>query len=585
MNILIRILSYYKKNKLLIFTGMAMLVISSLMTQIPQQIVRRLVDDVIIGGERDQFATLLITFGALELSRSVLMYVRSVIIEKAAQNALYDLRTAMYSHLQDMPFSFYVDNKIGELMSRMTGDLLGVWNFMIHGLSMLLENFLFFVPAAIIMFSMHAQLALFTLISMPIVAVTAVMYKKKIQPVFMDAREQMAALNSVTQENITGVRVVKAFAREDHEVDKFEIENAKTRDFNIKAGAIQALFHPPIILAVGISLVVVLWYGGSLVIKGEISLGDFMAFNGYMWLVIQPMLVLPNTINILSQAMTGGKRVFNILDTGSAIKDTIDSYKPDDYNGHVKFDDITFYFKDTLVLENVSIDVPAGNTLGILGATGSGKTALINLIGRHFDVYKGSVSVDGTNVKEWNRQALRQHMGTIMQETFLFSDSIENNILYGNPHASHEDVVNAAKFACAHDFIMETPDGYETVVGERGTGLSGGQRQRISIARALLSNPRILIMDDCTSALDMETEYIIQDGLKTLMKGKTTFIIAHRVSAVKEADEIILLKDNKIAERGTHKELLEKKGEYHKIFKQQYSDYEQVMKYIHEEEE
>jgi ATP-binding cassette subfamily B protein len=286
-----------------------------------------------------------------------------------------------------------------------------------------------------------------------------------------------------------------------------------------------------------------------------------------------PMRMLGWVINIMERAVTSGQRVFEILDTGSIITEKENPYQSETVQGHVTFENVSLHYKDQRALVDISLDVPAGNTIAIMGTTGAGKTTIINALNRFYDVSRGRVLVDGVDVRDWKLNALRENIGIVMQDVFLFSATIEENIMYGNPNATREEVIRAAKIADAHDFIMEMPQGYETIVGERGTGLSGGQKQRIAIARAIIKNPKILIMDDCTSAVDMETEFKIQQALKGIMEGRTTFIVAHRISSVKDADEIILLDEGRIIERGTHQQLLNRKGEYYNIYSQQYKDF------------
>lgn len=313
-----------------------------------------------------------------------------------------------------------------------------------------------------------------------------------------------------------------------------------------------------------------------MVSTGEISLGTVVAFNGYLWMLIMPMRMLGWITNMAAQAATSGKRVFDILDTGSAIKEKEDPHNPEEFRGEVTFEDVSFRYKKQAVLSGLDFHAPAGSTVAIMGATGSGKTSIINLIERFYDRTSGTILMDGVDIKDWSLRRLRKEIAIVMQETFLFSDTVEGNILYGKTDATREEVIEAAKAADAHDFIMEMPMGYDTIVGERGTGLSGGQKQRIAIARAIIKAPSILIMDDCTSALDMETEHTIQQALDNVQKDRTTFIIAHRVSSVRKADEILMLENGLIVERGNHQELMDFGGLYYEMVNQQYKDLESL---------
>ncbi|HBG76617.1 MAG TPA: ABC transporter ATP-binding protein, partial [Clostridiales bacterium] len=415
-----------------------------------------------------------------------------------------------------------------------------------------------------------------TLLVTPSIAYCAYRFNQVVRPVFSEIREQQATLNTVTQENITGVRMVKAFAREDYETGKFEKENRRNRVLNIKSSRIWGKYFPAMDFISGICLILLIWFGGRMVGRGEISIGTVVTFNGYLWMLIMPMRMLGWIINMMAQAITSGQRIFDVLDTGTTIREPESPYDPEEFRGDVSFQDVTFRYREQPVLLHVNFQAPAGSTIAIMGATGAGKTSVINLIERFYDRSSGSIRIDGVEIQDWSIRRLRSEIGIVLQDTFLFSDTIEGNILYGKPDATREEVIQAAKMADAHDFISETPQGYDTIVGERGTGLSGGQKQRIAIARALIKDPKILIMDDCTSAVDMDTEYKIQKALKEVQKDRTTFIIAHRISSVKNADEILILENGRIVERGNHEQLMNRKGRYYEMVRQQYHDLDKL---------
>ncbi|HZJ82467.1 MAG TPA: ABC transporter ATP-binding protein, partial [Clostridia bacterium] len=533
-----------------------------------------MIDDVIRGGNRDLLPILLTAILLVALVKGVSIYFRGYFFEKVSQSSLYDLRNELFTHLQEQSFTYFDNNRIGELMSRMTGDLEGIRAFIAGGIPILLENAIYFIGTSIVLLSMNWKLALASLAVSPFVAWLALRFDSRIRPAFSQIREQQAALNTATQENITGVRVVKAFAREDYEIEKFEKENKLNLEKNVNSSLIWAKYFPIMDFASGMSAIIVLWYGGRMVAGGIITLGTLVAFNNYLWMLINPMRMLGWVINVMEQAVSSGQRVFDVLDTGSIIEDKEDPYDPEDMQGHVVFENVSFRYQDEQALYDIDLDVPAGWTVAIMGTTGAGKTSIINVLNRFYDVSKGRVLVDGVDVKDWKLNALRKNIGLVMQEVFLFSATIEENIMYGDPDVTKEEVIRAAEIADAHEFIMEMPQGYDTIVGERGTGLSGGQKQRIAIARAVIKKPKILIMDDSTSAVDMETEFEIQEALEEIMEGRTTFIVAHRISSVKDADEIILMDKGRIIERGTHNELLRQQGEYYEIYRQQYKDFE-----------
>ena len=574
MFIVKRILGYLARYKGKAIAAASLLILFILLNMVSPLISKYMIDDVIRGGNRGLLPVLLAAIIIVAAIKGLALYFRGYFFEDVSQRCLYDLRNEMFTHLQGQSFTYFDNNRIGELMSRMTGDLEGIRAFISGGIPILLENIIYIVGTSIVLFSMNVKLALVSLAVSPFVAWLAIRFDSRIRPAFSAIREQQAALNTATQENISGVRVVKAFAREDYEIEKFEKENRLNLEKNVNSSRIWAKYFPVMDFISGLCSVTVLWYGGRMVAEGVITLGTLVAFNNYLWMLIMPMRMLGWVINVMEQAVSSGQRVFDVLDTGSIVVDNENPYDPEEMKGQVTFEDVSFHYKDQQALYNINIDAPAGKTVAIMGNTGAGKTSIINTLNRFYDVSRGRVLVDGVDVREWKLNNLRQNIGIVMQEVFLFSATIEENIMYGNPNATKEDVIRAAKIADAHDFIMEMPQGYETIVGERGMGLSGGQKQRIAIARAVIKNPKILIMDDCTSAVDMETEFAIQQALKGIMEGRTTFIIAHRISSVKDADEIILLDNGHIVERGDHQQLLAQKGKYFEIYSQQYKDFE-----------
>jgi len=576
LEIIKRIFRYCSRYRRKMIAACVFLILYIAINLITPMISGIIVDDVIKGGKREMLSVLLLILLVGSVLKSAAMYFRGILFEGFSQDCLYDLRNDMYTHLQHLPFSFYDNNRVGELMSRMTGDLEGVRVFLASGIPVLMENGVYFFGTAVILFTLNAKLALATLLVTPSIAYCAWRFNQVVRPVFSEIREQQATLNTVTQENITGVRMVKAFAREDYEIKKFEKENRRNRMLNIKSSRIWGKYFPVMDFISGICLILLIWFGGRMVGRGEISIGAVVTFNGYLWMLISPMRMLGWIINMMAQAITSGQRIFDVLDTGTTIRETENPYDPEEFRGDVNFQDVSFRYREQPVLLHVDFQASAGSTIAIMGATGAGKTSVINLIERFYDGSSGSIRIDGVEIRDWSIRRLRSDIGIVLQDTFLFSDTIEGNILYGKPDATREEVIQAAKMADAHDFISEMPQGYDTIVGERGTGLSGGQKQRIAIARALIKDPKILIMDDCTSAVDMETEYEIQKALKEVQKDRTTFIIAHRISSVKNADEILMLEEGQIVERGNHEQLMNRKGRYYEMVRQQYHDLDKL---------
>ena len=535
-----------------------------------------IVDDVIKGGLTDKLLPLCGAILGLTLLRAVSNYVRGVSFERLSQNFCYDLRTGLYRHLSEMSYRFYDSNYIGEIMSRMTGDIEGLRNLLAGGVVQICENSIWFFGSLIFLFFINWKLALVMVCVAPIVAVIAVRFRRKIHRAFKDVREQNAVLSTKTQENISGVRVVKAFAQEEHEKQAFSVENRKQLSLLLKTTYIWSDYVPVLDFLGNFCTPLLLGIGGTMVIGGSMTLGALVTFTGYIWMITGPMRMLGNLINMLTQAITSAEKLFYYQDLGADIHDCEHPKFPEPFRGHVQFERVTFGYGDETVLRDLDLDVPAGSTCAIMGATGTGKTSIVSLLGRFYECRGGAVKIDGIDVKDMPLLSLRDRIGYVNQETFLFSESIENNIRFGRPDASFERVQAAAVAAQADEFIRQMPQGYDTIVGERGLGLSGGQKQRIAIARALLYDPTILVLDDATSAVDMETEHEIQKHLKSIMRGRTTFIIAHRISSVKNADQIVVLDGGAVAERGTHEELLAKKGLYYSMYQDQYRDFENI---------
>ena len=486
-------------------------------------------------------------------------------LERVSQNAIWTLRTGLYAHLEELPAQFYDKHRVGEIMSRMTGDIEGLRNLIAGGIVTVFDNILCFIGAFIFMMTMSWQVTLMVLVITPVISVLAWFFRKKIRDVFRNIREQNAVLNTRTQENLSGMHVVKAFAQEPFENEQFQKENRKLLADNLEATRIWSNFVPLLDLLGALCTPISLLGSAILIMNGQMDLGTLVGVTGYIGMLVNPRRALSNIINMVTQAITSAEKLFYYVDFGAAIREPENAKTPEEYQGHVVFDHVTFSYGDHPVLKDISFEAKPGETIAIMGATGSGKSTLITLLGRFYDIQKGSIQIDGIDVKEHSLKPLRRQIGYVMQETFLFSDTLADNIRYGNPAADMEQVERSARVAQAKEFIERMPGGYETVVGERGLGLSGGQKQRTAIARAVLLNPRILVMDDSTSAVDMETEYKIQQELKEVLKNRTTFIIAHRISSVKNADLILVLDHGEIAERGNHKELMAQGGIYYQM--------------------
>ncbi|QAY66101.1 ABC transporter ATP-binding protein [Paenibacillus protaetiae] len=565
---------YWVERKYMI-TSIVCLMCATALGLVYPNLLRILIDDVIKPRDFDKVPALALTVVGVVAVKATLQFFHGFFGGRLGNRVAYRLRNASYDKLQTLSYSYYDKAKTGDLMSRLTADLEAIRNFIGFGFAQILNMFLMVIFGAAMMFSISWQLTLVTLVTMPFLALTAVRFEKNIHPAFRQMRLAMSHLTTAVQENITGVRTVKSFAREPHEVNKFSKRNEEYKENQVGAALLWAKFFPVMELLANLSMVILLAFGGYLVIQENLKLGEFVAFFSMIGYIIGPMWNMGFQINNYTQSKASGERVLQLLNEHVDVRNTEHPVVVDEQmiKGHVRFEHVTFNYPDKQpALIDINIDAPAGSVIGLLGATGSGKSTIIQLLMHAYNVKNGRITLDGIHIQEMDVQHLRSQIAPVFQETFLFSSSIRNNIAYGVKDVTQEQIEYAAKLAKAHDFIMELPLGYDTVVGERGLGLSGGQKQRIAIARALIRNPRILILDDATSAVDMETEHEIQAGFKELMAGRTTFIIAHRISSLRHADEIIVLDNGRIVQRGTHDQLIRSSGPYRDTYNIQYAD-------------
>ncbi|MBE5833442.1 MAG: ABC transporter ATP-binding protein [Butyrivibrio sp.] len=572
--------SYLKKYRWKMFVGLFLVTITSVLAIINPRITGFIVDDIIGDGTNiriDLLPKFLILMITVTVVRSLLRLLFLYLFETASQDMLYDMRDGVYRNLLLKDFAFYNRSRTGDLMSRQTGDMMAIRHFVAYVIYNIYENTLLFVIALFMIFSVDWRIGFAMVAVLPITAFMTYSQSKAIRPKFMHIRDKFSSLNAFVQENISGNRVVRAFAKEDFEIEKFDKENADYRDSELDAATVWTKYIPIFIFLSHLLTFMLMVAGGIMCIYGYMSLGNMVMINSYLWMLSNPLMMMGWLINDYHRFTTSVEKIFATITQKPDIQTPRYPKEVDKIKGDVEFRNVSYVVDDEPVLHNVSFHIKQGQTVGIIGATGSGKSTIMNLICRFFDTTEGEVLMDGINVKDLDLHRLRDGIGIAMQDVFLFSDTIEGNIAYAEPDCSFDKVKWAAKMADADDFIMQMDEGYDTVVGERGVGLSGGQKQRISLARALLKEPSILILDDTTSAVDMETEAEIQRDLKKL-QGHTVFIIAHRISSIKDADVILVVEDGRITESGTHDELIEKGGYYRKVFDHQYGEFDTIKK-------
>lgn len=542
-------------------------------------IILQLTIDEVVAKEKYELVPYIATvFVVLMLIKGIATFYHQFLGDRFGVSAVYELRDALYKKLQVLSFKYYDNAKTGDIMSRLTADVEGFRFFLSFGFSELVRIILLIAISLSVMFYYSVSLTLVTMAAMPFLILVAMRFEKLAHVAFRGIRKSFGRLNTRVQENISGVQTVKSLSREDFEIGRFSSSNADYRQNYIKTSELWAKYFPLMEFIGNVCAVALLAFGGYLVINGSLNPGELLAFFSLVWYIMGPLMNVGYVINMFSQAKASGERLREILEENEDIIVKENSIK-ESIKGHVTFKDVTLTYTkdDDSALKNINFDAPPGKTIGLIGGTGSGKTSITQLITRFYEPESGEVLVDGRPVQDYDLKTLRNHIGFVLQESFLFSTTIRENIAYGNPGATDDQIIDAAKRAQAHEFIMEMPKGYDTLLGERGMGLSGGQRQRIAIARAICVDPSILVLDDATSAVDMETEFRIQQALKEVMKGRTSFVIAHRISSLKHADEIIVLDNGEVVERGSHEELLRQNGAYRRIYDIQYQDHDTIM--------
>ena len=578
LNIYGRLIAYLKPYWRQAVLAYAAMFFATLLNLFVPLVIARAIDQGLESGQATALFVAAAIILGIALVRALASFGQRYFGEWLTYRVAYDLRNEFYDSVQQLPFSFHDKAHTGDLMSRATGDISETERFVGIGLMEMVSTLLLMAGVTIAMLLVDPTLAALALIPFPILIFSTLRFGAVVRPLSRLVQDQLGLLSTTMQESLTGIRVVKAFAREPYEFFKFDKDNDHWFALRERLIKVWGNNWPLFTFLISLSIFLLLWFGGPLALNGTITVGALFAMISYVLMLNGPVQRLGFLVNLTATAGASASRVFEITDTPSDIEERSDAHSLDRHRGQVVFEQVSFGYRDGLnVLHDISFAVQPGQTVALMGPTGSGKSSVISLIPRFYDPVEGRVLVDGIDVRDLTLDSLRASIGIVLQEPFLFSATIAQNIAYGRPDASNEEIIAAAKLARAHDFIAGFPDGYNTRVGERGVTLSGGQKQRVAIARALLYDPRILILDDSTSSVDTETEHLIQQALQTLMQGRTTFVIAQRLLTLKSADQILVLDHGRIVQRGRHDELLTQPGLYREIYDLQLRDQEEFL--------
>ncbi|MBS4536747.1 ABC transporter ATP-binding protein [Clostridium sp. D2Q-14] len=566
--------SYYKPHKKLFILDMICAFLMAAIDLIFPMVTREFTENIIPDGDMRRLYIITVVMIGLFIIRSIFNYIVDYWGHVVGARMEYNMRKDLFSHLQTLPFSYFDNVRTGHIMSRIVNDLREISELAHHGPEDLFLSTVMLLGSFILMLTIDWRLTLIVFVFVPLMIFFALTKRKKMNTAFRNVRRKVANVNAQVENSISGIRVAKSFTNEEHEMYKFEIGNREFKDSREFAFKSMAEFFTGMNFLSNMLNLVVISFGGIFIYNGYMNIPDLVAFLLFVNYFMQPIRRLTQFTQQFQSGMAGFERFVEILSVKPNIVDSPNAKELMNIKGNIKFDNVTFsYNEDEKVLKGIDLEVKEGKTLALVGPSGGGKSTLCNLIPRFYEVNSGSISIDNIDIKDITIESLRKNIGFVQQDVFLFTGTIEDNILYGRPDASKEEIIEAAKSANIHDFILSLPDGYETYIGEKGIRLSGGQKQRISIARVFLKNPPILILDEATSALDNETEIKIQKALEELSEGRTTIVIAHRLSTIKNADEIVVLTDKGVVEQGNHDELLEMEGLYSKLYKSQFKGY------------
>ncbi|SDC17163.1 MULTISPECIES: ABC transporter ATP-binding protein [unclassified Candidatus Frackibacter] len=562
---------YLKPEKKGLAIAVIMMFFVAVISTVIPQMIRLVIDRIIPQKDFSLLNWVIIGSFFLLVIRNLLTLYRVKLVFVISQKVLLEIRKRLYSHLQHLSLSYYEQNLTGKIASRVTNDVKDLQRMIVAGSSRLIQQSLTIVGVIIFLFVMNWRLTLVTMSLFPIMLFITSKFGRKLRKVNKNIQQKMADMSGVLQEAISGMKIVKAFVNEEHELNKFMKEAVENKRLNIKRGSLYARLDTSINFTSRSSTLIILWYGGLQVMNQNLTVGELAAFITYTQMLFRPIIRLTMLNNIIQQGMSSLERIFEVLDTEVEVKEKSGAVELIDCQGEIIFEDVSFsYASEEEVLHNINLEVSPGEMVALVGPSGAGKTSIINLLLRFYNLDSGRIKIDGVDIEDYTLDSLRQQMGIVLQDPILFSGTIKENLIYGCPEASQEEIERAAKAANAHQFITNFPNGYETEIGEKGIKLSGGQKQRVAIAMALLKDPKILILDEATSSLDSESESLIQNALENLYLNRTTFVIAHRLSTIVKADKIVVIKEGKIKEVGNHKELLEEDGVYKELYDAQF---------------
>lgn len=566
---LFRLCLYLKKYKIKIIIVTILLVITTISGILGPLIISYILDDYILAKKTDGFLFMICLLGLVYLINVIFDFLVNFIMIKASEDTLYDIRNDLFKHMEKLHIGFFDKNKKGDLMSRFTNDISIISNSLSEAVIQVIGSIITLIGVTIIMFVISPLLAFLTILTIPLLFFLAMLIGKKTSQYFLEQQDNLGKLESYSEEMIGGMKVVKSYQKENQTLKEFKKYNNNLKNSVIKAQVYSNLIMPINLIVTNIGNILLIACGSFMIIKGNLTIGSLIAFVSYSSMFRQPINQLASLFSSVTEGLAGAKRVFAIIDTKNDIKET-KALNIDKIKGEVSFEHVDFGYSDNLVLHDINLKAKKGQVIALVGKTGAGKSTIASLLPRFYDVTSGKITIDGIDIRELSLISLRRRIDIILQDTYLFKGTIRENISYGNKNASIEEVIKASKKANAHSFIKRLPNGYDTLVLEEGSNLSIGERQLIAIARSILANKDILIMDEATSNVDTRTEVLINEGMKNMLEGKTVFVIAHRLKTVRDADEIVVLENGKIIERGKHEELLKLKQKYYKLYQNQF---------------